>query len=475
MTDMVIKKYRFRNWKHTVLLLCSVLCGISMVSAQEDPRGEWLGAIEVYGNELGITCRFGLDSTVQWFGDIDIPEQKAYGVELSEINLSEDRLSFSLNTPVGVAKFVAAIRRDNISGTFSQGELEAPFYLRRSTDRNAPYSREEFKFENDSVVLSGTLLLPERTGPHPAVVLISDEGSQDRDGTSAGFRPLRILADYLAREGFAVYRFDDRGFGRSGGADFSNYSMEVHRKDVLAAAKALGAHAMIRADQIGLVGFGEGGNIAMDAALENAGISWIVLAATPLSDGRNTVRQQQQNLWDLERLSASERSKASQLLEDIFTAVETGRDWPYVKSELQREALAMIDKMTEVEKGQIPDLNQWMQNHVDARMSTFQTEWFKSRSKYNPKEKLTGLRCPLLALFARHDLTADPDQQISRLIDGMERGGNLSFQIETFEDASHSFQLYNAALTGGDEFRFVNGFKEAIGFWIEAYTPASRQ
>jgi hypothetical protein len=66
-----------------------------------------------------------------------------------------------------------------------------------------PYDAEEVAFENEAagVTLAGTLTLPRSGGPHPAVVLISGSGPQDRDEKVFGHRPFLVLADYLTRPG----------------------------------------------------------------------------------------------------------------------------------------------------------------------------------------------------------------------------------------------------------------------------------
>lgn len=82
-----------------------------------------------------------------------------------------------------------------------------------------PYTAEEVRFANaaDNLTLAGTLTLPEGPGPHPAVVLITGSGQQDRDEFVWQHRPFMVLADHLTRRGIAVLRYDDRGTAQSTG------------------------------------------------------------------------------------------------------------------------------------------------------------------------------------------------------------------------------------------------------------------
>ncbi len=70
--------------------------------------------------------------------------------------------------------------------------------------------RREVRFTSGDVELAGELDLPPGAGPHPLVFIIHHSGPVPRD--SYGY-----LAEILLRAGYAVFRFDKRGTGASGG------------------------------------------------------------------------------------------------------------------------------------------------------------------------------------------------------------------------------------------------------------------
>ena len=96
-----------------------------------------------------------------------------------------------------------------------------------------PYYAEEVTFRNNQaqVTLSGTLTLPSATGSHPAVILISGSGAQNRDEETSGHKPFLIIADHLTKHGIAVLRYDDRGVGKSTGnfktATTADFALDV--------------------------------------------------------------------------------------------------------------------------------------------------------------------------------------------------------------------------------------------------------
>jgi len=133
-----------------------------------------------------------------------------------------------------------------ITGTWTQAGQSMPLkFVRLSEEHDFsrpqdpqepyPYDESDVTFDNTeaNVRFAGTLTTPRDPGPHPAVILVSGSGPQDRDETVPGHRPFLVLADHLTRQGIAVLRFDDRGFGKSTG-NFRDATHDDHTTDVLA-------------------------------------------------------------------------------------------------------------------------------------------------------------------------------------------------------------------------------------------------
>jgi alpha/beta superfamily hydrolase len=126
-----------------------------------------------------------------------------------------------------------------------------------------PYYSEDVRFVNSSanISLAGTLTLPSAKGTYPAVILISGSGPQTRDGEFAGHKQFLVLADYLTRNGIAVLRYDDRGFGQSTG-NFENGTSLDFSHDVESAIEYLKTRDEITKGKVGLIGHSDGAMIA---------------------------------------------------------------------------------------------------------------------------------------------------------------------------------------------------------------------
>ena len=100
--------------------------------------------------------------------------------------------------------------------------------------------REEVEFSSGSILLSGTLMLPENATASSGLVLIGGSGPTDR--RNDGF--FDLLSDDLVQEGIAVLAFDKRGTGRSTGR-WETATIGELADDADAALTALEAHCRI--------------------------------------------------------------------------------------------------------------------------------------------------------------------------------------------------------------------------------------
>jgi pimeloyl-ACP methyl ester carboxylesterase len=118
--------------------------------------------------------------------------------------------------------------------------------------------------------VAGTLSKPANAqGRLPAVVLMSGS-TTDRDEFVAGIPIFAQLATSLAEAGFIAVRYDKRGTGQSGGrpesATYDDYAADAREVVVY-----LSKRKDVDPKRIAVLGFGEGGWIAIDlAAKEHA-------------------------------------------------------------------------------------------------------------------------------------------------------------------------------------------------------------
>ncbi len=165
----------------------------------------------------------------------------------------------------------------------ASGEVDAIGWQRkgeapRRAVRRVFYRTEQVGFHNGSIRLSGTLVLPNGPGPHPAVVMIHGSGPATRDA-------LRPWADMYARRGVAVLIHDKRGTGASTG-NWARASFDDLAGDALSGAAFLRGRPEINGRQIGLHGMSLGGWIAPLAASRNPDIAFVIVESAPVLSPR---------------------------------------------------------------------------------------------------------------------------------------------------------------------------------------------
>ncbi|HAN05366.1 MAG TPA: alpha/beta hydrolase [Elusimicrobia bacterium] len=127
----------------------------------------------------------------------------------------------------------------------------------------------------DGTTAAATVTLPEGSGPWPGVVLVPGSGPTDRDWNSP-LLPGRngsaaLLADAIAKAGFAVIRYDKRFTGPYAAANgpllSGKLSLRSHMEEVSSAAAELKKRPGVAADKIFALTNSEGAVHALNAHL----------------------------------------------------------------------------------------------------------------------------------------------------------------------------------------------------------------
>jgi dipeptidyl aminopeptidase/acylaminoacyl peptidase len=142
----------------------------------------------------------------------------------------------------------------------------------------------EVTFHHRGATLTGTLKLPDASDPVPVVV---------QGPGWLGLRTAKLYEPYhqaLVAAGFAVFAFDYRGFGGSGG-DATYLDPMDQVADWMAANSYLETRPDIDAARIGAFGSGGtgGGNAVVVAALDSRVKA--VVSQVPIADGRDWLRR----------------------------------------------------------------------------------------------------------------------------------------------------------------------------------------
>lgn len=137
--------------------------------------------------------------------------------------------------------------------------------------------------------LPGILTLPKGEGPFPAVILLQGSGPSDKDESIGSLmKPFRDIAEGLAGQGIAVYRFDKRSYAyRIQLAAKKDITLkDEYIEDAVNAVQLLAGQERIDPERIYVLGHSLGGNVipAVARELEQAPVKahgFIMMAASP--------------------------------------------------------------------------------------------------------------------------------------------------------------------------------------------------
>ncbi len=448
-------------------------------SAAQDLDGRWAGALEVAGQVLTIAIEFeSTDDGVT--ATIDIPQQGASGVPLTNVRYEPPRVHMELPAGPGLAVFDGEHTGDSIAGEFTQAGFVGSFVLSREASEPAPlttaepppYREEEVTFNDAGISFAGTLTVPREAGPHPAVVMITGSGPQNRDEELFGFKPFRIIADHLTRNGIAVLRYDDRGVGGSTGS-VSLATTEDFAGDVLSAVSFLRERPDIDAARIGLIGHSEGAIVAPLAASRSDDVAFVVLLAGTAVTGEEILYAQGELIARAGGATDEEIERQQEIQRRSFEVVRADSGWDELAAAFRNQAAESVEEMSEQEKSAIRDLDVFVDTRAKAAIQSLRSPWFRHFLDYDPTPALERVRVPVLAVFGELDLQVPPSPNQERMAKALAVADNDDVTIRVLPKTNHLFlktETGNPSEYPTMKKEFVEGFLDTISQWIRART-----
>ena len=457
-------------------MVANTIAAATILPQQQSIDGAWNGSLTIGPQTLRITVRFTTSET-GLRATIDIPQQGATGVQLQNVSYDDSRVYMELPAGPGLAVFDGRQVGDSIGGAFTQAGLGGTFFLKRSSQAAAmaeeppeplPYAEEEVTFHNADITLAGTLTLPESGAPHPAVVMITGSGPQNRDEELFGFKPFHLIADHLTRNGIAVLRFDDRGVGGSTGS-VSEATTEDFARDVLAAVDFLKNRSDIDPERIGLIGHSEGGIVAPLASSMSDDVAFMVLMAGTSVSGAEILIEQGALIMRASGATEADMEQQIAFQKRTFEAIRSGDGWDELAADLETRLRESIAEMPDSQRNAITDVDAYIDAQIQAQLTALQTPWLRYFLDYDPAVTLRTIDTPILALFGELDLQVPPAQNRGPLEQALRDGNHPDYTVRVLPRANH---LFITATTGSPteyatlEKVFVPEFLPLITEWI---------
>jgi dienelactone hydrolase len=296
--------------------------------------------------------------------------------------------------------------------------------------------------------------MPDGDGPHPAVVLMSGSGPQDRDESLPGMtlRPFALVADALGRAGIAVLRYDDRGTAASTG-DYASSAIADFTADGHAAFRWLREQPGIDPAQVGVLGHSEGGAYIAAIAAQDPDMAFVIGLAPMVRSGLDLLIDQTGAIARTQGLDEVSIRELQREMRRLYEAA-LSNDATELERVLREAMGAQYDLMDPETQALAGDRERYIDLQVTAQLPTLQSPWFQSILRADPSLDWAKVTVPVLGVFGDLDVQVIAAPEAAALEAAFEASGNERGHIMRLADANHLFQ---SAVTGGlDEYAVLD-------------------
>jgi hypothetical protein len=380
-----------------------------------------------------------------------IPDQFVYAMKSTETYYDGDSLQFGFKKMSAVYTGLRQTGTDTFNGTWKQGKPEFVTnltvvgddeiaFLKRPQmpEYPLPYIEKDYFIENEKgkCTLAGTLTIPDTIGVYPLVVLVTGSGAQDRNEEIAGHKPFMIIADYLTRNGIAVFRYDDRGVYKSTG-DITKSTTLDFAGDALSVVQYFENHPNINSSLIGVAGHSEGGIIAMMlAAKYPKNIDFIISLAGPGVSSKVLLAKQMEDISRAAGISEEDIKILNEMQLKAMAIAEKSMDMV----ELRKEITVLYDeygaKFTEDQR------NEYRINAqgINTAILQFSSPWIKYFLTIEPEKYLKKIKCPVLAINGTKDIQVSSKENLAAIEKSLSEGKCKNFTVLELDGLNHLFQ-----------------------------------
>ena len=294
---------------------------------------------------------------------------------------------------------------------------------------------QEVNFNSGNIKLAGTLALPNaNVRTPPAFLFINGSGPTDRNENpdftlmvpkekeklaqslkAFNLEPSKFklnifneMSDYFVKDGFATFRYDKRGIGKSEG-DYKTAGFSDLVSDARAAVKFLQGRKEIGSSKIIVLGHSEGGIIGPVLCSEDPAIDALVICAGTSQKLDEIMMQQAEAAKEtLNHLTPEQKEKLG---------IKGSPDPVGVMKEF-------IEK---VKRGD---------EYVEMEGHRVFAKWYREHFNHDPLETIKKVKCPVLIVQGEKDFQV-PFSNAIALRDTLEKSKNGKVRLLLFPNIDH--------------------------------------
>jgi uncharacterized protein len=280
-------------------------------------------------------------------------------------------------------------------------------------------SREKGVTIQSRVVLRGTLSFPDsRAEKGPAVLIIPGTGKLDRNGRineKLDLKLYRQLAEFLSKMGFISLRYDKRGVAESEGEYYSTGMWDLV-DDARACVQFLKGLPEVDTEKVIVLGHSEGSMLGTAVAAREE-LAGLILLAGAIENLDDVLKRQRE-------IASFDVMEAKGFLGFYLRLVGA-------QNKIEKQALKLINKVVSSNE-----------DVVKFNFVKTNAKWMREHFAYNPKEDLSQVTCPVLAITGARDIQSNPEElkHLSSYV-----LGNSEYYV--IENMSHSMKFQSKTST----------------------------
>lgn len=420
-------------------ILSAVACMAMNVCPMSPFNGWWKGELQQVGLPLVMNIA-GAEENDSTRISLYSPVQSLDPMPSERITVADDTLI--VDFPVITANFIGSLNSDRskIEGTFTQGGNSFALIMERS-DSTAiqparpqtprppfPYTTRDISFKNGDIELQGTLTLPSGAQKNlPVAIMITGSGTQNRDEEIAGHKPFAVIADALAKNGIATFRYDDRYYNMPGNITAATTTSDF-AGDAMAALRAISDLPETDSRRIGFIGHSEGGLIAMMNAAEHPdSVAFIISIAGPAYKGIDLMTDQNSLISSAAGMPLNQQEL--DMVKEIFKVAASNLSTDEAKETIG--LMLMTGGTSKISAG------------ISSQLPVILSPWYREWLRTDPAKYLPKIKCSVMSISGAMDLQVPADKNQKELSKHIPEA-----RIKTYPGLSHLLQPVRIPLEG---------------------------
>ena len=384
------------------LLSLYLICLLALTSYAQSSQ-TWSGKLNLGTQELSIGFTIKTLADGQLSCTMDIPEQGAKNFPVQLTKNDADSLC------IAIPALRASYNGQKTSATIIQGSFSQHGYnfslnltlseiaaLNRPQTPTPPfaYTTQEVTFHSPktNATLAGTLTYPINYSENtkhstPVVLMVTGSGAQNRDEEVFDHKPFLVLADYLAKNGIASLRYDDRGVASSTGNPSGTTADNL--ADAEAGIQYL--RSLNQFSKVGVLGHSEGGTIAFTMGA-NQSVDLLISLAGAAAKGMDILIGQNKAIMQLQGVPQEMTTDYATALQIVF---QDRIDNKAIANPTQYIAEICLNNQLTLPAALTSNLEQYITSGGD---------WMTYFLANDPAPAISQITCPVMAINGTLDM-----------------------------------------------------------------------